>query len=230
MPKAMLASSKSLPKRRQGRPQQNTVGRERLIDAARTLLRTHPPAAISRLDVAEVAGVDPGLIRYYFGNKDRLMAEAVELIATEIRSCSTAIDDKTKSPRERLTQFVYEFALLNSRNPNYHQLVMDQIMNAKNARAKRLRHEMTHSLADKLRDVLDDGVRSGDFRVADARLLAIAVIGISEFFGSGFGVVNELYPGADREKLAETYAQFVAGLMDSALAPAARPPGRRRPK
>jgi hypothetical protein len=40
-------------------------------------MKTTPPAQITRLDIARAAGVDPALIRYYFGNKSALVVAAV---------------------------------------------------------------------------------------------------------------------------------------------------------
>jgi hypothetical protein len=105
-----------------------------------------------------------------------------------------------------------------SRNPNYHQLVMEQIMAGTNPSAKKLRHEMTHSLAERLAAVLTEGQRSGEMREVDARMLAIAVIGMTEFFGSGWAVVEQLFPNADRDELAEQYARFAGEFITAALA------------
>ena len=63
------------PKRAKGRPVtgENDVGRERLITAAQTLLKTLPPARVTISRIAQEAGVDPALVRYYFGDRTRLL-------------------------------------------------------------------------------------------------------------------------------------------------------------
>src|SRR5262245_5780132 len=74
-------------KRKQGRPHKDkpAVGPEALIAATRELMKTKPPAQITRLDIARVAGVDPGLIRYYFGDKSELIVAATLQVGAELR-------------------------------------------------------------------------------------------------------------------------------------------------
>ena len=74
-------------KRRQGRPQKDkpAVGRDALIAATRRLMKTKPPAQITRLDIARAAEVDPALIRYYFGDKSELIVAAVLQAGAELR-------------------------------------------------------------------------------------------------------------------------------------------------
>jgi len=74
-------------RRRQGRPHKDapTVGREALIAATRNLTKTIPAGRITRLDIARAAGVDPALIRYYFGDKSKLLVAAVLQAGAELR-------------------------------------------------------------------------------------------------------------------------------------------------
>lgn len=62
--------------RRQGRPvkDDSQALRDKIIAATRELLRTNSPEAISRIDIARAAKVDPALIRYYFGSKDDVLS------------------------------------------------------------------------------------------------------------------------------------------------------------
>ena len=75
------APSNSAPKKRgQGRPVsgENDVGRERLLAATEKLLRTMPPARVTIARIAQEAGVDPALVRYYFGNRAALLVAVVD--------------------------------------------------------------------------------------------------------------------------------------------------------
>src|SRR5262252_8404775 len=74
-------------KRKQGRPQKDmpAVGRETLIAATRKLMKVMPPGQITRLDIARAAGVDPALIRYYFGDKSKLIVAAVLQAGSQLR-------------------------------------------------------------------------------------------------------------------------------------------------
>ncbi|EGU21413.1 TetR/AcrR family transcriptional regulator [Vibrio mimicus] len=58
-----------MPLRKAGRPSQQTQAREQLITHARELFSVMPYDKVSTRLIASKAGVDIGLIRYYFANK-----------------------------------------------------------------------------------------------------------------------------------------------------------------
>lgn len=57
-----------------GRPSTPSHNRERLIDAARHCFVQQEYSKVSIRNIAKGAGVDAGLIRYYFGSKDKLFS------------------------------------------------------------------------------------------------------------------------------------------------------------
>ena len=67
------------PARRPGRPpaEDGPSTRERLLDRARELFALHGYAGVTLRKLAEVAGVNPALIHYYFGDKESLYEHAV---------------------------------------------------------------------------------------------------------------------------------------------------------
>jgi AcrR family transcriptional regulator len=74
-----------VPKRTQGRPAnaESGVGRDALIDSSRRLLQVKPPGKVTREEIARFAGVNPALIRYYFGDKSTPLTAVVEAISQE---------------------------------------------------------------------------------------------------------------------------------------------------
>ncbi len=49
--------------------------RERILDAARSLLRRAPPTALTRAKIAHLADLHPEIVSRHFRNKNRLMGE-----------------------------------------------------------------------------------------------------------------------------------------------------------
>jgi AcrR family transcriptional regulator len=221
--------------RAQGRPKadQNNVGREALIAAAQTFLATTSPSQINRLELARAAGVDPGLIRYYFGNKDELLAEAMERIARELReSVENALDAASdRTPRERFALMVRSFFDVMVTHPHYHQLIVEQVVHAKSPRAQALRRSMTTGFQQRLKELVANGQKSGDFGAVDTRLLEIALIGMCEFFTSAWPVLEEMFgAGAARSEVIERYRTFIADFTLKGLAPAPATPARLKRK
>src|SRR6476620_7621008 len=96
-------------KRKQGRPQKDTpaVGRETLIAATRKLMKVMPPAQITRLDIARAAGVDPALIRYYFGDKSKLIVAAVLDAGAELQERHAPAYVQESTVRDRITRRIF---------------------------------------------------------------------------------------------------------------------------
>lgn len=72
-------------RRRQGRPRQSEdeVGRDKLLERARVAMITRPQIDIQRREIAEVVGVTPALISYYFPDKWRLLEAAAHPIVVQ---------------------------------------------------------------------------------------------------------------------------------------------------
>src|ERR1700755_3516313 len=99
----MISKTKPRPVRRTGRPTtRGSVGKEALVAAAREALKRKPPGEITLNEIAQIAGVDPALIRYYFGQLSDLFAEAATEITRELRGRLAALITHKGSPRESL--------------------------------------------------------------------------------------------------------------------------------
>jgi len=78
--------------RLRGRPRQSEreVGRDKLIDQARKVIRLRPRTEIQRREIADVVGVTPALINYYFPDKWSLLEAAsypsIEYLLTTVEA------------------------------------------------------------------------------------------------------------------------------------------------
>lgn len=66
---------------RPGRWRSGAESKQRILDAARTLFREHGYGGTTVRAVAGEAGVDPGMVFYFFGSKQGLFAAAIEMSA-----------------------------------------------------------------------------------------------------------------------------------------------------
>ena len=74
----MVTQKPHAARRGKGRPArgQPGVGRETMIAATSELLKKRSPENITRAELARKAGIDPALIRYYFGDMSSLVLQA----------------------------------------------------------------------------------------------------------------------------------------------------------
>jgi TetR/AcrR family transcriptional regulator len=232
------ASAKAAPvKRGKGWPKSGAtmVGREALVNAARTLLKSKPPKEITRQEVARFAEVDPGLIRYYFGNRDGLLTTATTEISQEMHAAMAQAIAAGKSAPEKLSNRIRAFLEMHTTYPYLNELIIEQILYGKTAVAKRARKAMVADSVATLSAIVGEGVNRGELRSVDPRFLHIALIGMCDFFFTGRPVLEEIFGrNAIGRKLTKEYGEFLTdflmrGLTTSPHVPdRATPAGRRR--
>jgi AcrR family transcriptional regulator len=202
-------------KRSKGRPHDpnSAVGRDALVKATRELLRTMPPARMTRLGIARHAGVDPALIRYYFGDKSQLLGEVVlevlrEMRATRERRASTA--DTADRLRARLADSVRLF----QEHPHHYSLVLEQIFSNVDPKLRAMwRRDVVQPGVVELTSIIEDGVKKGELRRVDPRFLHLLIVAAGEFYATGRAVLEDLFgPQAIDARLERDYVQFLFDL------------------
>lgn len=207
------------PKRKPGRPQKDVpaVGRETLIAATRNLLKTMAPSQISRLHIARAANVDPGLIRYYFGDKSRLIIAAVLDAVTELRDRQQANMTTAGSPGEKLSRRIRVLLQALFDDPSLHHLILERIIHGKSKQASELRHDMVHGTCNALAAIIDEGVKSGEFRPVDLRFLFLVMVGACSYAMGERALFGELLGEEPTRAHVESYGDFVAQLFLNGL-------------
>ena len=200
--------------RRQGRPTiKGSVGRDALVEAARQALKTKSPAEITLAVIAQIAGVDRALIRYYFGRLDDLLAAAAVEITKDLRSRLAALITQRGSTRSRLERRIEVYLELFRDNPNYHRLVVDHVYRH-DSEDKRIVLRLLRQSVEELDDLLREGVQSGEFRAVDQRMVQVAIGAMCEFFFSAHPVVQAILGGASSASISPAaFAQSVATLI-----------------
>jgi AcrR family transcriptional regulator len=211
------------PRRKQGRPHKDapTVGREALIAATRNLTKTIPAGRITRLDIARAAGVDPALIRYYFGDKSKLLVAAVLQAGAELQERHAQAYVQESTVRDRITRRIFVLLETLYQDPSLHHLIIERIIHSKSKEARQLRHEMVHGTCKQLAALINEGVANGEFRRVDPRHLFLAIVGACSFPMGERALFEELIGGPTTEADLHAYAQFVADMfLDGLSAPA----------
>ena len=206
------ALSNSAPKKRgQGRPVsgENDVGRERLLAATEKLLRTMPPARVTIARIAQEAGVDPALVRYYFGNRAALLVAVVDRV--------TAHPQRDMQPKDKptvaLADHIARTVQLVRRAPFLHRLINDELEQAGTEETRARVRAMNLDLVEFYRTMLRADGGQGLIE-ADPLFLYVAVLGASDFFSSAEPLIRELVPaGTDMEKLTAEFQTFLVNLV-----------------
>jgi AcrR family transcriptional regulator len=209
------------PKRLQGRPssKEDLIGREKLLDAAEIILRTIPPAKITRNEIAEAAGVNPSLIRYYFRDKDSLLtALASRIIDKNLKILRDTLSF-SGTAREKLEKRILLFLKIHNDYPFYHQLIYEQLWLGKSDFQKRVRFDIVGPFFSELNAIYNEGRANGEFRDLEPRFLHVAIIGVCDLFINAPYMIKELFgkEEIDRE-LIDEYGSFVVNLIFKGIA------------
>lgn len=214
-------SEQSTAPRKRGRPrkQETDVGRQGLIDAAKEVFATVDPTMVNRLTLAERIGVDPNLIRYYFGNMQQLF---VEVIADAHRNARADMSARRKQdkPLERLRYRIERQFRLFHENPHHHKMVTMTLYEDADSEA----HEewvaiLKDSLAD-LSEIIVAGVKEGSMRKVDPRFLHMLIISACEFWSTNTPIVDIVCgEKSKRDARDRAYVDFLYDLVVRALKP-----------
>lgn len=168
-------------KRSVGRPSKKTEARQKLIEQARKLFSVMPYDKVSIRLVAQKAGTNSSLIRYYFGNKAGLFeAMARETLAPVHQQLVRLQSDSTQRNLTELMRIYYQLMV---KHPFFPRLVV-QVMNmAPSQQQRQLLEKVFTDLTKPMQDVIfekleQEGVlRSG----VDPSLCKVSYISLMVF-------------------------------------------------
>jgi len=204
--------------RKRGRPvrKANDVGRQPLLDAARQVLARVEPTLLTRQMVAQEAGVDPNLVRYYFGNIENLLMELVRHNHKNARDEMSARRGDSNAV-ERLRHRISRTFRMFSESPFHHKLVSSMLNGEEPSEV----HEewvdiLAHSLDD-LSDILRVGQEEGTMRRVDPRYLHFVIISAAEFWSSNKPITGIVFQGENTGH--DAYIEFMSDLIMNGLSP-----------
>ncbi|MBU0554910.1 MAG: TetR/AcrR family transcriptional regulator [Alphaproteobacteria bacterium] len=199
-------------KRGQGRPAENVVGREAVLETARRLVKEHPPARISIAMIAREAGVDPALVRYYFKDRSNLLLAVATSMMDDLPYAA-----RDPRPADKVIENnIRRSALFTRSNRHIHRLMVDELADAKASDVSERLGEMNREAVAWLGEVLARDASS--VRKVDPALLHVAILGLFDFFATAEPVVRQLFPDdTDPDELAARYEEFVVDLLMNGL-------------
>lgn len=178
--------------------------------AARKLLQALPPAQVTIAAIGREAGVDPALIRYYFGNREALLFEVAQRIAEPEDNAALQGED---TPSAQLEAFIHNNFRF-TRSAKYMQRLMAEELSS--AKSPEIQHKLREWQQTPVAFYESVKARDGGATLDpfDPLFLHLAVIGISDFFHSGAAVVKMLTPeGTDLVELEKRYEAFAVRLL-----------------
>ena len=160
-----MTSGKAIRTRQRKPPEER---RREILEAVRTIAVKSGIESVRARDVAQTVGIAPGLIHYYFGSVEELLAEAFESWAEEALDVLHQTADQPPSVK---------IAMLGQNLSRDHRFWHEALGAA--TRHKALRERARKVTADYIawvRGVIEEGVDDGSFSCADPTAAAWRIV------------------------------------------------------
>lgn len=208
------ASELHAPPRRGSRHQPEET-RARILAAALTEFATEGIAGARTESIAKAAGINKALLYYYFGSKESLYRAALDTVFAELSRRVLGVLESSLPPRERLLTYAgTHFDYLASR-PLLPRLIQREVMRQAGMRQSEipsLTQRYTRPVFQKIVQLLEEGMASGDFRSMPPMQTALSIAGTIIFY---FISVEMIPPVVSADALsAESLAIRRAAVLD----------------
>jgi len=160
------------------------AGRRRLSDARRVQILNAAAQVIARRglfetrisDIASVAGTSSALVLYYFGSKDRLLAEALTYADERFYDETMEGLSEMAGARDRLVRLIdlsCPYEVTGDRLDTW--LLWLELWNRapRDAEVAASRHRLDRRWREAIADIVRDGIASGEFHAADPEDFAL---------------------------------------------------------
>lgn len=193
--------------------------KERLVAAARELMIERNAAEFSLQEVAARSGLNSALVKYHFGNKDGLLLAILSQDAAQALGRMRRLIARDLPATAKLRAHIAGIIDTYSRQPYMQRLVHTLMRERGDEMAAEVMRFFTEPLAGLQREILRQGVASGEFRPVNEGFFYHAV-------GSACDALFTWHPGSRRiwgvstmnDSVRKRYADFVADLVLAGIA------------
>ncbi|MDG5498026.1 TetR family transcriptional regulator [Niveispirillum sp. BGYR6] len=200
-------------------PQTRGLARDLLLAAASDIMRERDSLELSLSDIANRAGVNSALVKYYFGNKhglllallERDLAIAIEQLQGLVRM-SISPTRKMRAHLSGVVKIYFQFPYLN-------RLSVELLRDADIKVAQRIADRFLRPIYDAYTQMINEGVAAGEFQYVDPKLFYFMVIGACDQIFTARFVLKYVH-GEEMvidDKLRRTYADHVTLLIMEGL-------------
>jgi AcrR family transcriptional regulator len=198
--------------------------REIILSAAMKLFGQKGFEGTSVREIASGADVNPAMISYYFGSKEKLFEKLVEHKASFLKGVFAELVNNTS-----ITQIEKLFIIIDSyidrmfQSPQFHHLLHRELSLERRPQMKNAISEILLRNFVSIRKIIQDGIESGEFKAIDPELTIASILGtINHLLSSETMCRKILQKGKDfnpyqSKKLKERISEHLKQLMRSHL-------------
>jgi TetR/AcrR family transcriptional regulator len=192
--------------------------RERLLDTAGRLMSDRHSIDVSLSEIAQHSGLNSALVKYYFGNKNGLLLALVEREAVAALQGFKELLRQDLAPSEKLRRHIAGIINNFFRTPYLNRLLHSLLDDRHSRSARQVSRIFVQPLMELQRELLTEGMRSGEFKPVDPMLFYVSVLGACDhLFNARYAVRSlggaaEIDDGVRERYIAHVCDVFIHGL------------------
>ena len=194
--------------------------RDHLLDTAGRLMADRHVTDVSLSELAVHSGLNSALVKYYFGNKDGLLLALVDRDGAAALRDLQQLLQQDLSPTEKLRRHIGGIINNFYRRPYLNRLLHSLLDSRRedSAAARQITRSFIEPVLNLQRELLNQGVKSGEFRSIDPMLFYVSVLGACDhLFNARYALQHfsgrDTVSDAVREKyIAHVVDVFVNGI------------------
>ncbi|RJX24372.1 MAG: TetR/AcrR family transcriptional regulator [Dethiobacter sp.] len=168
--------------------------REEILDEASKLFKKKGFNGTSMQDIANEVGILKGSIYYYFNSKNEIFREVLNKGISPVLKHAEFIMSKKLSSREKLRELIQNHIRYIMGN-NFSLVIYFQEKEKISAKETTKYVESRNSYEKFFRDVLDEGIRKGDFPEVNISLTVFAILGMCNWIIQWYNPKGPQSPG-----------------------------------
>ena len=204
--------------------------RERLLDTAGRLMSDRHSIDVSLSEIAAHSGLNSALVKYYFGNKNGLLLALVEREAVAALQGFKELLRQDLPPTEKLRRHIAGIINNFFRTPYLNRLLHSLLDDRHSRSARQVNRIFVQPLMELQRELLAEGMQTGEFKPVDPLLFYVSVLGACDhLFNARYAVrsmagTGDIDDGIRERYIAHVCDVFIHGLRN--LPPPTRLAGR----
>jgi AcrR family transcriptional regulator len=207
-----------------GRSPKWQARRDAIVDTSARVFAQRGYHATGLTELCDANGLGKGTLYHYIGSKEALLAAIHDRVMDEVMAGADRVAAAGGSPSARLEMLGDELLDVIHRYPDHVWVFLHEFPALTGERAERFRVRR-REYERRVEDVVREGIAAGEFRDVDARLTALAWLGMHNY------TYLWLKPGGrlSARDVAKPFADiFIRGIADDSRAGATAPNTRRR--
>jgi len=209
------------PNRRLGTRGRPEASRAAILKAAVGEFAEHGIAGARTDAIARAAHVNKALLYYYFKDKDALYEAVLDQVFSGLRAQVTPVLDSDLPPRQKMLEYLGAYFDYIAANPRFPRVVQGEWVRSGSkgsAPMQRVARKYFRPIFEKVSEVLQEGIRTGEFRAVNPMDFLPSVVAVIVFYFTTAPVMKALMKvdPLSKERIRERRA-FVLEFISAAL-------------